>query len=181
MSEIKQDPIPINVAAVFKKSGLKLKNYRSASSFEKDLIKFIKRNEVLHLCTTKNDAPRSTPVGYKSQGLIFYVLSEGGGKFINLKKNKQVSLSIAEPYKVTEGFWGYKGLQAWGKAVIYSRKEQPEQFEKAFKAMNMVIAGRKLQIKNFAPEFNHKIIVIEPNRIRYTNPTEGIFRVSWTR
>jgi nitroimidazol reductase NimA-like FMN-containing flavoprotein (pyridoxamine 5'-phosphate oxidase superfamily) len=181
MSKIKQDPIPTNVIPVLKRSGLKIKNYRSASSFEKVLLKFIKRNEVLHLCTSKNDTPRSTPVGYKSRGLTFYILSEGGGKFSNFKKNKQVAFSIAEPYKLAEGFWGYKGLQAWGKAAVYSRKEHPKLFEKAFKAMNMVVVGRKMQLKNLAPEFNHKIIVIEPNRIRYTNPTEGIFRVSWIK
>jgi nitroimidazol reductase NimA-like FMN-containing flavoprotein (pyridoxamine 5'-phosphate oxidase superfamily) len=181
MSKIKQDPIPTNVIPVLKRSGLKIKNYRSASSFEKVLLKFIKRNEVLHLCTSKNDTPRSTPVGYKSRGLTFYILSEGGGKFSNFKKNKQAAFSIAESYKLAEGFWGYKGLQAWGKAAVYSRKEHTELFEKAFKQMNMVVGGRKLQLKNLAPEFNHKIIVIEPNRIRYTNPTEGIFRVSWIR
>ena len=181
MSKIKQDPIPTNVIPVLKRSGLKIKKYRSASSFEKVLLKFIKRNEVLHLCTSKNDTPRSTPVGYKSRGLTFYILSEGGGKFSNFKKNKQAAFSIAEPYKLADDFWGYKGLQAWGKAVVYSRKEHTELFEKAFKQMNMVVGGRKMQLKNLAPEFNHKIIVIEPNRIRYTNPTEGIFRVSWIR
>ena len=181
MSKIKQDPIPTNVISVLKRSGLKIKNYLSASPFEKVLLKFIKRNEVLHLCTSKNDTPRSTPVGYKSRGLTFYILSEGGGKFSNFKKNKQVAFSIAEPYKLAESFWGYKGLQAWGKAAVYSRKEHTELFEKAFKQMNMVVGGRKLQLKNLATEFNHKIIVIEPNRIRYTNPTEGIFRVSWIR
>jgi nitroimidazol reductase NimA-like FMN-containing flavoprotein (pyridoxamine 5'-phosphate oxidase superfamily) len=181
MSKIKQDPIPTNVIPVLKRSGLKITNYRSVSSFEKVLLKFIKRNEVLHLCTSKNDTPRSTPVGYKSRGLTFYIFSEGGGKFSNFKKNKQVAFSIAEPYKLAEGFWGYKGLQAWGEAAVYSRKEHTELFEKAFKQMNMVVGGRKMQLKNLAPEFNHKINVIEPKRIRYTNPTEGIFRISWIR
>jgi len=181
MPTIKQDPVPANVLPALKRSGLKIKNYRSASSFEKDLLKFIKRNEVLHLCTSKNDSLRSTPVGYKTRGLTFYILSEGGGKFSNLKKNKRVAFSIAEPYKSAEGFWGYKGLQAWGKAAVYSRKENPEQFAKAFKAMNLVVGGRKLQLKNLAPRFNHKIIVLEPNRIRYTNPSEGVFRASWIR
>ncbi len=181
MPKIQQDSVPTNVIPVLERSGLKIKNYRSAGSFERDLLKFIKRNEVLHLCTSTKDASRSTPVGYKSRGLTFYILSEGGGKFANLKKNKQVAFSIAEPFKLAEGFWGYKGLQAWGKAAVYSRKAQPELFEKAFKAMNMVVGGRKMQLKNLAPEFNHKIIAIEPNRIRYTNPTEGVYRVSWTR
>ena len=133
MSKIKQDPIPTNVIPVLKRSGLKIKNYRSASSFEKVLLKFIKRNEVLHLCTSKNDTPRSTPVGYKSRGLTFYILSEGGGKFSNFKKNKQVAFSIAEPYKLAEGFWGYKGLQAWGKAPFIAEKSTPNCLRKHLK------------------------------------------------
>ena len=181
MSSIRQQPVPQNLIPILTKVGIRIKKYKSSVSFEKDLIKLIKRNQVLHLCTSKNDAPRSTPVGYMSRGLTFYVLSEGGSKFSNLKKNKQVAFSIAEPYNLADDFWGYKGLQAWGKAVIYSRKEDSELFEKAFKAMNIVIGGRKIQSKNLNPKFNHKIIVIEPNRIRYTNPAEGIFRVSWTR
>jgi len=181
MPRIKQDAVPRNVLPHFKRAGLKIKNYRSAGSFEKDLKKFIKRNEVLHLCTSNNDKLRSTPVGYKSKGLTFYIFSEGGGKFKNLSKNKRIAFSIAEPYKAVEGFWGYKGLQAWGKADVFSRKENHEPFEKAFKAMNMAVGGQKLQLKNLLPEFNHKIIVIEPGRIRYTNPEEGVFRISWIR
>jgi nitroimidazol reductase NimA-like FMN-containing flavoprotein (pyridoxamine 5'-phosphate oxidase superfamily) len=181
MPEIKQDTVPKNVLPDFTRAGLKVKNYRSVKSFEKDLIKFIKRNEVLHLCTSQQGSTRSTPVGYKNSGLIFYVLSEGGGKFANLKQNKRISFSIAEPYRAAEGFWGYKGLQAWGKAEVYSRKENPEQFEKAFKAMDIVVGGRKLKVQNLSPAFNHKIIVIRPDRIRYTNPTEGVFRITWKR
>ncbi len=181
MPKIKQDPIPKNIVPVVKKTGLRIKNYRSVASFEKDLLKFIRRNEILHLCTTKSDLPRATPVGYKARGLIFYVFSEGGGKFSNLKKNNRVAFSIAEPYKTVEDFWGYKGLQAWGKAAVYSKKEHPQQFEKAFKDMNLVVGGKKLQVKNLSPDFNHKIIVITPDRIRYTNPREGVYRVSWIR
>ena len=146
MSEIKQDAVPKNVLPDFTRAGLKVKNYRSVKSFEKDLIKFIKKNEVLHLCTSKQGSTRSTPVGYKNRGLIFYALSEGGGKFANLTQNRRVSFSIAEPDRAAEGFWGYKGLQAWGKASVCNRKENPEEFEKAFKAMDIVVGGRKLKV-----------------------------------
>ena len=111
MAKIRIQPVPSYVRPLLRQAGIKIKNYRSVASFEKDLQGFIKRNEVLHLCTQKKDSIRSTPVGYKSHGMTFYVFSEGGGKFANLKENKQVAFSIAEPFKVAEDFWGYKGIQ----------------------------------------------------------------------
>jgi nitroimidazol reductase NimA-like FMN-containing flavoprotein (pyridoxamine 5'-phosphate oxidase superfamily) len=150
-------------------------------SFEKDLQAFIKRNEVLHLCTQKKNAVRSTPVGYASMGLTVYVFSEGGGKFANLKENNNVAFSIAEPFKVAEDFWAYKGIQGWGKAKVYSRNEHPRQFEKALKMMNLVVNGRKLRAQDLSHHFNHKIIEINPAKIKYTNPREGIYSATWTR
>ena len=40
----------------------------------------------------------STPLEYRLDGVTFYILSEGGGKFNNLKINTTVFFSIAEPY-----------------------------------------------------------------------------------
>jgi nitroimidazol reductase NimA-like FMN-containing flavoprotein (pyridoxamine 5'-phosphate oxidase superfamily) len=181
MAKIRQAPVPAHIQPALIRSGITIKKYRSARSFEKDLRNFIKRNEVLHLCTQKKNAVRSTPVGYKSKDLIVYVLSEGGGKFANLKENKNVAFSIAEPFKVAEDFWGYKGMQVWGKAKVYSRKEHPRQFEKALEMMNLVVNGRKLRAQDLSSHFNHKIIEINPLRIKYTNPREGVFNVMWVR
>ena len=181
MVKIRQAPVPESILPVLKKLGIKIKKYRSAASFEKDLQVFIKRNEVLHLCTHKKNTSRSTPVGYKSKGMAFYVLSEGGGKFANLKENKNVAFSIAEPFRVAEDFWGYKGLQVWGKAKVYSRKEHLGQFEKALEMMNLVVNGRKLHAQDLSSHFNHKIIEINPLKIKYTNPREGVFNVTWIR
>ena len=85
------------------------------------------------MSTSKKDKPRSTPIGYVAQGLAFFIFSEGGGKLSNLKVNKHVSFSIAEPYYVEKDFFGDKGLQAWGKAKVYSMKQNPKQFREALK------------------------------------------------
>jgi len=181
VGKIRQAPIPAHIQPLLKKSGVTLKKYRSAVSFEKDLQIFIKRNEVLHLCTQKKNSIRSTPVGYRSKGLTFYVFSEGGGKFANIKENINIAFSIEEPYRLAEDFWGYKGIQAWGKARVYSRKENPRQFEKVFKLMDIRVGGRKLRTKDLSPHFNHKIIEINPARVKYTNPREGVLSVTWVR
>ena len=181
MAKIRQAPIPAHIQPALDRSGITIKKYRSATSFEKDLQKFFKRNEVLHLCTQKKNAVRSTPVGYMSKGLTLYVFSEGGGKFANLKENNNVSFSIAEPYKAADDFWNYKGIQGWGKTRVYSRKEHPSRFKKALDAMNLVVNGRKLRVEHLSDHYNHKIIVITPSKIKYTNPREGVYNVTWYR
>jgi nitroimidazol reductase NimA-like FMN-containing flavoprotein (pyridoxamine 5'-phosphate oxidase superfamily) len=164
-----------------KKHGVKIKHFTSAREFEKVLLKFFIRNNILHLSTCRNNTSRSTPLEYRLDGFTFYILSEGGGKFVNLKANKNVSFSIAEPYHPREDFWGYKGVQAWGKAKVYSRRETPRQFEHALKTMKVYEALKALGVTELASQFNYRVIEITPDIIKYGNPREGIFRVTWKR
>lgn len=108
MATIKQKKVPAFVLPVFKQSGIKITHFRSAAAFEKVLMHFLKRNNVLHLSTTRSNVPRTTPLEYRLDGFTFYILSEGGGKFNNLKVNSTVSFSIAEPYYPKKDFWGGK-------------------------------------------------------------------------
>ena len=181
MPKVRQQPIPKPMIEVFKQSGIRLKKYTSPVSFERDLKKFVKRNHVLHLSTCKNKEPRSTPLEYRLSGLTFYILSEGGAKFDNLKNNKKISFSIAEPYNSGEDFWSYKGLQAWGTARVYSRNKNPGQFRKALKEMKIQKSLKKLGLKDLPPSINYRLIEITPDRIRYVNPREGVFKVTWER
>jgi len=181
MSKIKQPPVPEMVLPLFKREGIKVKQYKSTESFERDLKRFLKKNHVLHLSTCKNNSPRSTPLEYRLSGLTFYILSEGGGKFDNLKNNKKVSFSIAEPYDSEEDFFGSRGLQAWGTAKVYSRKEDPDRFLEAIKKMKIMRVLKKLGMKELTPNFNYRIIEIIPDRMKYNNLREGVFSVAWNR
>ncbi len=181
MPKIKQQPLPDMIKPIYKKEGIKIKNYKTPGSFAKVLIQFIGRNQVLHLSTSKKDKPRSTPLGYMSKGLTVYILSEGGGKFNNLKENKYVSFSIAEPYYVEKDFFGYKGMQAWGKAKVYSMKQNPKQFREALKEMNIKRGNRKLEPEDLPSTFHYRIIEIAPDRIKYGNAREGVYNVTWER
>ncbi len=181
MSRIKQQPLPDIIKPVYKAEGITIRNYKSSESFEKDIRKFIGRNQVLHLSTSKKDKPRSTPLGYMTQGLTFFILSEGGGKFSNLKINKHVSFSIAEPYYVEKDFFGDKGLQAWGKAKVYSMKQNPKQFREALKKMNIKRGKRTSEPEDLPAIFHYRIIEITPDRIKYRNVREGIYNITWER
>jgi hypothetical protein len=181
MPKLKQQPLPDIIKPFYKKEGIKIKAYKSPESFQKVLAKFIARNQVLHLCTSKKDRPRSTPLGYMSQGLTVFILSEGGGKFNNLKANKQVSFSIAEPYDVKKDFFGDKGIQAWGKAKMYSIRQNPKQFRETLRKMNIKKGARVLKPEDLPSIFHYRIIEITPDKIRYRNAREGVFNATWKK
>jgi hypothetical protein len=176
-----QQPFPACVKPFFKSAGIRIKKYAYAASFEKDLTGFLARNHVLHLGTCKGRAPRVTPLEYRLNGLTFYVLSEGGGKFANLKENKRVSFGIAEPYDSQTDFFSNKGLQAWGLATVYSLRGEPANFRAALKKMNAAKGYLKIEINSLLPHFNYRIIEIIPDKIKYGNPREGVFQVTWKR
>ena len=118
MPEIKQKPVPEHLKPVFKHAGIRFKNYRSPETFERDLLKYLETNHVMHLGTCVINSQRVTPVMYRNNGLMFYVMTEGGVKLANIRKNRKVSFSIADPYNSSEDMLGYKGLQAWGIANV---------------------------------------------------------------
>ena len=166
---------------LLKKEKIKLKKFTSAKAFEKVLLKFLKEQNVLHLCTCRNNQPRATPLEYRLHGLTFYILSEGGGKFNNLKVNKNVSFSIAAPYDSNKDFWGAKGLQAWGKAKVYSMKDNPRRFKDALKKIKAYETMKNAGMEELPPQFNYRFIEITLDRINYGNLKEGVYHVTWTR
>ena len=181
MSKISQVPVPAPFVQAFKATGISIKHFKTPEAFERVLKKFLKRNHVLHLSTCAGSAPRSTPLEYRLHDLTFYILSEGGGKFANLEKNKKVSFSIAEPYDSEVDYWNYKGLQAWATARVLNQKKHPGQFQEALKNMNIMKTLKKLGMKELPPQIVYRIIEIKPDRIKFGNPREGVFRVTWSR
>ncbi len=181
MATVYQQPVPAMIKPYFEMEGIRIKRYRSAAGFEKDLKRFLKCNHVLHLGTTDAAQPRVTPLEYRLVGLSFYILSEGGGKFKNLKQNRRVCFSIAEPYNSEEDFFGSRGLQAWGTANVYSRKETPKKFREALEKINIKKILKRFGMEDVPKEFHYRIIEITPVRIKYSNPREGVYHVTWKR
>jgi len=182
MSTITQQPVPVFLKPIYACEHITIKQYNSSAEFEKDLLAFLKNNHVLHLSTSRNDTPRSTPLEYHvTESFTFFCISGGGGKFANLKSNKNVSFSIAEPYDSINDFFGTKGLQAWGRATVYSRKEHPSQFSRYMDILNIAAYLEKLGLDDMPKEFRYKIIEIIPAKIKYSNPRDGVFHVTWQR
>ena len=165
----------------FKHMGIKIKKFKTPASFEKELKKFLKKNHVLHLSTCFNNTPRSTAVEFRLHDLSFFILSEGGGKFANLNKNRKVSFSIAEPYNSLDDYWSYKGVQAWGKAKVYNQKSNSKQFDEAMEKMKVPQLLKKLGVKELPSGHSYRIIEIIPDIIKYGNPKAGVYWTKWYR
>lgn len=69
---------------------------------------FLKEHNTLALATASEGYVRCTPVEYNYYDGYFYLFSEGGKKFINLEKNKEVSFAIFDSY---QGFGKIHSLQ----------------------------------------------------------------------
>ena len=179
MARIKELKVPSSVVPVLDKAGIKLRHFKTVKEFEKVLLKFLKKQNVLHLSTCKDNIPRTTPLEYRLSGFTFYILSEGGKKFVNLKTNKNVSFSIAAPYNPKKDFWGSKGIQAWGKASVYSKKSNPKRFEAALQKMRVYETIKLMGLRELPKQFNYRIIEISPDEIRYGNLREGIYKITW--
>lgn len=181
MARIRQPIFPSSFLPLLQKDNITLRQFTSPKAFEAVLLKFLKEQHVLHLCTSKDDVPRATPLEYRLHGLTFYILSEGGGKFNNLKVNKKVAFSIAAPYDSNKDFWGSRGVQAWGKAIVYSMKTNPRRFKDALKKMNAMKTMKKIGMKTLPAQFNYRVIEISPDQIIYSDLRAGVYHVSWTR
>jgi nitroimidazol reductase NimA-like FMN-containing flavoprotein (pyridoxamine 5'-phosphate oxidase superfamily) len=142
---------------------------------EKEIVQFITKHKICTLATCSDNMPRSTPVRYLNKGMTIYVFAEGGGKLTNLKKNKNISLSLYGAYR---GFLSVKGLQLWGKAEIIYQKDK-EAFAEAKRMWET--QGRKdidrLRARQVPPIM--KAIKITVEKARYLNFEKGIINQTW--
>ena len=168
------------VAETCKTAGITLRKFRKPAEFEKEVVTYIQKNDIVHLATSKADVPRCTPLGYRNVGTTLYILCEGGGKFANLRANTKVCYSIASRVKGRRGLTSVRGLQCWGDAEVISMRENPREFGKLISLWSI---GEQFKKKGpqALPPFHYRIIKIVPHRMRMLNLHEGINNVTWTR
>ncbi|WP_191017918.1 pyridoxamine 5'-phosphate oxidase family protein [Treponema zioleckii] len=97
-----------------------IKKDRDSVKMEKDALKekitaFLNSHNTCALATSCAEFVRCTPIEYIFCDGKFYLFSEGGLKFKALKENKNVALSVFEPFS---GFNNLKSVQVTGKAEI---------------------------------------------------------------
>lgn len=167
--------------ALFENLGIVLRDFNTPEELEEVIVHYLNTHNVLHLATSKDDAPRSTPLEYFNHRLTVVIFSEGGGKFANLKDNDKVAYSICDPYDPVEDFFGAKGLQCWGRAKYFNKNDDPKTFAEVSKYKRPNPSLAKLGLDKIAAAFNFKVIVIEPEKFRLLNLRDGIRNAEWRR
>ena len=169
---------------IFEKRNIELIEDLKAEDFEKEIERFLKEHNVLHLATCKNNEARSTPLEYWGNGLKVHIMSEGGGKIGNIRANPKVAYSIAEPYFPKKEFFGAVGLQVWGMASMFKKNDDMEKFKEIYSHSHYAKtpeALRNQDVSQVSEWLNFNIITIEPLKIRYLNVKNGYRNVMWKK
>ncbi|MFZ5906379.1 MAG: pyridoxamine 5'-phosphate oxidase family protein [Nitrospirota bacterium] len=123
-----------------------------------DLItEFMKARATCVIATCSETMPRASTVEFFPSGLTVYILTEGGRKLENIRRNPQVSLAISDAFTNWESL---RGLQITGAAEIGTKDSEI--------FMEGLEAYRKRRGKQNAalPDFMNVIKVI-PIQIEY--------------
>jgi hypothetical protein len=181
MPTVKLDRPKEEHKAIMEKFGIRLLESISAEAFERVIIDYLDRHNVLSLATCRNGEPRCTTVEYFNDGMTVYLLCEGGGKIANMRANPTVSYTIHDPFDASEDFFGATGLQVWGTADFFKKSDDPDRAEPIL-ARYPYLEGLKEQgLDQALAATNFFVVTIEPTKVRYLNQREGFRRAVWER
>jgi len=133
------------------------------------LVRFLRNNAIGTLATCFENVPRATPVRYTSSDVEVYILTEGGGKIYNIRRNPSVSFSVYGRYA---GFITCRCVQLWGRASII--EQQDEGYIRALEIMGLKTRSDLDSIELESVQASMCIIKIVPERARILNLPVGI-------
>ena len=132
--------------------------------FEKHITEFVQSHRMCVLATSKDDAPRATPIEYRSKGLVFYMFGEPGVKIENIQANPRVSLAVFDQsFELTGAWLDAKGIQVSGVAQIITKEGHEREYREALEVLGISEAtleklGREMRIIKVIP---HRIELLE--------------------
>lgn len=126
------------------------------TTIQKEIEKFVKSKNTCALATGYGEFVRVTPIEYEYNEGKFYIISEGGLKFIGITQNEQVSLGIYENYTDMNNLCG---IQITGKVEVIEAwtEEYLDVLERK---------GLKIEAVSKLP-FNMNILKITPIKYEY--------------
>lgn len=133
------------------------------------LVKFLRNNAIGTLATSFEDLPRATPVRYKSDDVDIYILTEGGGKIYNIRRNPAVSFSVHGRYA---GFTTCRCVQLWGRAALIEQHDAG--YQRGLEIMGLAAREDLSTVDLDAVQASMCIIKIVPQRARILNLPVGI-------
>lgn len=143
--------------------------HSAPDELRKRLVTFLRNNAIGTLATCCENLPRATPVRYKSHDVDIYILTEGGGKIFNIRRNPSVSFSVHGRYA---GFTTCRCVQLWGRAAIIEQHDV--EYGRAHAIMGLGTRPDLSEVDLDAVQASMCIIKIVPQRARILNLPVGI-------
>jgi len=129
----------------------------------------------LATCGTEG-IPRVSVVDYVNDDLTIYIMSEGGGKFKNIKENNRVGIGIGTSNQTMRSV---RGINISGTADVFT-DETPE-FAKGLQLFRPFLEDIEKMTGKPAkmPEGIMKLIRVTPTHIVYFHYNKGIGNALW--
>jgi len=124
---------------------------------ERLVLELLKGEPTCVMATCRDDVPRASTVEFFPSGTTLYVLTEGGRKVENVRRNPQVSVAVHAPFT---GWKNVRGVQITGTAEIAERGSPV--FDEGLDAYRDRRRLRQCDLPEFIT-----IIKITPVRIEY--------------
>ena len=161
-------------------SKMKIKRKQpTKQELENEIIDYLEKKHPCSLATCgKDEKPRISVVDYINDGLVIYILSEGGEKFINIHENNQVAIGIGTSARTS---LSVRGVNIWGTAEIFNDESKEfahalELFKPIIQSMEKSMGGEPLKI----PKGILRVIRVTPNKMVYHHNSNGIKNAYWT-
>ncbi len=153
------------------------RNHPSKQELEAEIIDYLGKKQPCTLATCGADSmPHVSVVDYMNDGLILYIISEGGKKFHNLRENNHVAVGIGTSTKKMRSI---RGVNIWGIADVFT-DDTPE-FARGIELFKPVLdemeklTGKPAKI----PKGVMRLIRVTPKRMVYFHYNKGIGNEVW--
>jgi hypothetical protein len=153
------------------------RKHPTRDELEREITEYLGKKQPCSLATCGKDGmPRISVVDYLNDGLVIYIISEGGEKFKNLRENSHVAIGIGRSARTTRSV---RGVNIWGMADIFA-DDTPEfahaltLFEPILKSM----AGDRDDPVEI-PKGLLRVIRVTPTKMVYHHNIRGIKNAHW--
>jgi nitroimidazol reductase NimA-like FMN-containing flavoprotein (pyridoxamine 5'-phosphate oxidase superfamily) len=153
------------------------RKHLTREELEHEIVEYLEKKHPCSLATCGKDGmPRISVVDYINDGLVIYIISEGGEKFANLRENRHVAIGIGTSARTTRSV---RGVNIWGRADIFA-DDTPE-FAHALKLFAPIIKSMAKDTDDPVelPKNLLRVIRVTPSKMVYHHNIRGIKNATW--
>ena len=156
--------------------GVKRK-HPTREELEHEIIEYLGKKQPCSLATCGKDGiPRISVVDYLHDGLVIYIISEGGEKFKNLRENSHVAIGIGRSARTTRSV---RGVNIWGQADVF--EDDTPEFAHALKLFEPILKAMTKATDDPVelPKGLLRVIRVTPTKMVYHYNIRGIKNAHW--